>query len=127
MGSIDMARQAPNVYRMKLLRAEVQEVDSSSKTLKDAINDAIRDWVSNLSDTYYLLGSAVGPHPYPSIVSGFQPIIGSELREQIQYTENRLPNTIFACVGGGSNSLGIFREILAKGVSLIGVEAGGKG
>lgn len=127
MGSIDMARQAPNVYRMKLLGAEVQEVDSNSKTLKDAINDAIRDWVSNLSDTYYLLGSAIGPHPYPSIVCSFQSIIGSELREQIQSAENRLPDTIIACVGGGSNSLGIFHEFLHENVILIGVEAGGKG
>ncbi len=127
MGSIDIARQAQNVYRMKLLGAEVAEVNSNTKTLKDAINDAIRDWVSNLEDTYYLLGSAIGPHPYPSIVSNFQSIIGFELREQIQATEKRIPDTIIACVGGGSNSLGIFHEFLNENVNLIGVEAGGKG
>jgi len=126
MGTVDMARQAPNVHRMRLLGAEVRGVDSGSKTLKDAINEAIRDWVTNVDDTYYLLGSALGPHPYPTMVRDFQSVIGKEAREQILDSEDQLPDAIIACVGGGSNAIGIFHEFIDdENTDLIGVEAGG--
>jgi len=128
MGTIDMARQAPNVFRMRLMGTEVRGVESGSKTLKDAINEAIRDWVTNVETTHYLLGSALGPHPYPTMVRDFQSVIGRETRAQILATEGRLPDTIIACVGGGSNAIGIFHEFLDDdSIDLIGVEAGGKG
>jgi len=128
MGTVDMARQAPNVFRMRLLGAEVCPVDSGSKTLKDAINEAIRDWVTNVRDTYYLLGSALGPHPYPLMVRDFQSVIGHEARQQMLDEVGRLPDTIIACVGGGSNAIGIFHAFLEdKDVKLVGVEAGGNG
>jgi tryptophan synthase beta chain len=128
MGTADMARQAPNVHRMKLLGAEVRPVDAGSRTLKDAINEAMRDWVTNVSTTYYLLGSALGPHPYPMIVRDFQSIIGREARRQIIEAEGRLPDACVACVGGGSNAIGLFHPFIADaGVRLIGVEAGGRG
>lgn len=128
MGTVDMARQAPNVFRMKLLGAEVRGVDSGSKTLKDAINEAIRDWVTNVETTHYLLGSALGPHPYPMIVRDFQRVIGDEARGQMLAQAGRLPDTVVACVGGGSNAIGIFYAFLADpGVRLVGVEAGGHG
>lgn len=132
MGTVDMARQAPNVFRMKLLGAEVRGVDSGSKTLKDAINEAIRDWVTNVDSTHYLLGSALGPHPYPLIVRDFQRIIGDESRRQMLERLGQLPDTVVACVGGGSNSIGIFYAFLndeasSRRVRLVGVEAGGRG
>jgi tryptophan synthase beta chain len=128
MGSEDIKRQAPNVHRMKLLGAEVRSVTSGSKTLKDAINEAIRDWVSNVKNTYYLLGSVVGPHPYPMIVRDFQAIIGREARAQVLSAYKRLPDYLVACVGGGSNSIGLFHAFYDdKDVKFIGVEAGGKG
>ena len=128
MGTVDMARQAPNVFRMKLLGTEVRAVDSGSKTLKDAINEAIRDWVTNVESTHYLLGSALGPHPYPMMVRNFQRIIGVEAREQMLTQAGRLPDTIVACVGGGSNAIGIFHPFLEdENVRLLGVEAGGRG
>jgi tryptophan synthase beta chain len=128
MGTVDIARQQPNVARMKLLGAEVRPVESGSRTLKDAINEAIRDWVTNVADTHYLLGSVLGPHPYPMMVREFQSVIGREAREQIVAEAGRLPDLIIACVGGGSNAMGIFhafREDAA--VDLVGVEAGGEG
>jgi len=128
MGSEDMRRQALNVFRMQLLGAEVREVDSGSRTLKDAINEALRDWVTNVDDTYYLLGSALGPHPYPLMVRDFQSVIGREARAQIIEHEGRLPDVLVACVGGGSNSIGLFHPFLAdSSVKMIGVEAGGSG
>ena len=128
MGEVDMARQQPNVLRMRLLGAEVRPVMSGTRTLKDAVNEAIRDWVTNLQDTYYLLGSALGPHPYPTIVRDFQRVIGDEARAQILSQVGRLPDTIIACVGGGSNAIGIFTAFLPDtAVRLIGVEAGGEG
>lgn len=128
MGTVDMERQKPNVFRMELLGAQVQPVESGSKTLKDAINEAIRDWVTNVENTYYLLGSALGPHPYPTMVRDFQSVIGVEARQQIMNREGRLPDTIIACLGGGSNAIGIFNEFIPdEDVSLIGVEAGGRG
>ena len=128
MGTVDMARQQPNVFRMKLLGAEVRGVESGSKTLKDAITEAIRDWVTNVQTTHYLLGSALGPHPYPRMVRDFQRIIGVEARQQILAQAGRLPDAIVACVGGGSNAIGIFHPFLAdEEVMLIGVEAGGRG
>ncbi|MGD9564354.1 MAG: tryptophan synthase subunit beta [Pyrinomonadaceae bacterium] len=128
MGTEDMRRQELNVFRMRLLGAEVRGVDSGSRTLKDAINEALRDWVTNVDTTYYLLGSALGPHPYPLIVRDFQSVIGREAREQILEKEGRLPNLLIACVGGGSNSIGLFHEFLNdSGVRMIGVEAGGRG
>lgn len=129
MGSKDIRRQSSNVSRMKLMGAEVVEVSSGSKTLKDAVNEAIRYWVSRVDDTYYVLGSVVGPHPYPTMVRDFQTIIGKETKKQIMDSEGRLPDYIVACVGGGSNSIGIFYPFLkyADSVKLIGVEAGGKG
>lgn len=128
MGSEDMRRQELNVFRMKLLGAEVREVDSGSRTLKDSINEALRDWVTNVADTYYLLGSALGPAPYPLMVRDFQSVIGRETRTQILEREGRLPDTLIACVGGGSNSIGLFYPFLGDdGVRMIGVEAGGSG
>jgi tryptophan synthase beta chain len=126
MGEVDIQRQSLNVFRMKLLGAEVRSVSSGTKTLKDAINEAIRDWVTNVETTFYLFGTAAGPHPYPRIVRDFQSIIGIEARKQILEQEGRLPDSIYACVGGGSNAIGIFYPFAdAKEVQLIGVEAGG--
>jgi tryptophan synthase beta chain len=128
MGTEDMRRQELNVFRMRLLGAEVRGVDSGSRTLKDAINEAMRDWVTNVRDTHYLLGSVLGAHPYPTMVRDFHKIIGREARSQILKAEGRLPAAIIACVGGGSNSIGIFYEFLKdKSVKLVGVEAGGRG
>ncbi|HEY5074817.1 MAG TPA: tryptophan synthase subunit beta [Pyrinomonadaceae bacterium] len=128
MGSEDMRRQELNVFRMQLLGAEVRAVDTGSRTLKDAINEALRDWVTNVADTYYLLGSALGPHPYPVMVRDFQRVIGDEAREQIQEKEGRLPDCLVACVGGGSNSIGLFYRFLGdESVRMVGVEAGGTG
>jgi len=128
MGEEDVRRQSLNVFRMKLLGAEVRPVSAGSRTLKDAINEAMRDWVTNVNDTYYLLGSAVGPHPYPMMVRDFQSVIGNEARAQAQEKTGRLPDYVIACVGGGSNAIGIFHPFLAdKAVRLIGVEAGGNG
>ncbi len=129
MGEKDIERQSPNVFRMKLLGAEVIEVNSGSKSLKDAVNEAIRYWVSNIDDTYYVLGSVVGPHPYPTIVRNFQKVIGIETKKQILYAEGRLPDYIIACVGGGSNAIGIFYPFLKSTdtTNLIGIEAGGEG
>jgi tryptophan synthase beta chain len=128
MGTVDIARQQPNVFRMKLLGAEVRPVESGSRTLKDAINEAIRDWVTNVETTYYLLGSALGPHPYPTMVRDFQSVIGREARAQILEIEGRLPDRLIACVGGGSNAIGLFHPFLDdKAVDMVGVEAGGKG
>src|ERR1051325_6335388 len=128
MGAEDMRRQALNVFRMQLLGAEVREVNAGSRTLKDAINEALRDWVTNVGDTYYLLGSALGPHPYPLMVRDFQSVIGREARKQIIEQEGRLPDVLIACVGGGSNSIGLFHPFLADStIRMIGVEAGGSG
>ena len=128
MGSVDMERQKPNVFRMRLAGAKVNEVSSGSKTLKDAINECIRDWTANVRNTHYLLGSALGPHPYPEMVAYFQEVIGKEARKQILNEEGRLPKAVIACVGGGSNAIGIFRAFLKdRKVELIGVEAGGLG
>src|SRR5437868_12196513 len=127
MGTEDMERQALNVFRMRLLGAEVCPVESGSRTLKDAINEAMRDWVTNVGDTYYLLGSVLGPHPYPLMVREFQSVIGREGREQIVEQTGRLPTAIVACVGGGSNAIGMFDRFIADtAVRLIGVEAGGE-
>jgi tryptophan synthase beta chain len=128
MGEVDMARQQPNVLRMDLLGAEVRPVARGTRTLKDAVNEAIRDWVTHVHDTYYLLGSALGPHPYPTMVRDFQRVIGDEARGQILSQAGRLPDVVVACVGGGSNAIGIFTAFLAdEGVRLVGVEAGGEG
>ena len=128
MGAEDMRRQALNVFRMQLMGAEVRQVDSGSQTLKDAINEALRDWVTNVADTYYLLGSALGPHPYPLMVRDFQSVIGTEARAQTLEKERRLPDCLIACVGGGSNSIGLFHPFLGDdSVRMIGVEAGGFG
>ena len=128
MGTVDIARQKPNVLRMQLLGAEVRPVDSGSRTLKDAINEAIRDWVTNVGDTHYLLGSALGPHPYPSMVRDFQAVIGQEARQQILEQSGRLPDVCIACVGGGSNAIGLFKAFQGDAsVRLLGVEAGGEG
>jgi tryptophan synthase beta chain len=128
MGAEDMRRQALNVFRMELLGAEVREVSAGSRTLKDAINEALRDWVTNVADTYYLLGSALGPHPYPLMVREFQSVIGTEARAQIVNQAGRLPDVLIACVGGGSNSIGLFHPFLSdESVRMIGVEAGGTG
>jgi tryptophan synthase beta chain len=127
MGAEDMDRQALNVFRMRLLGAEVSRVDAGSRTLKDAINEAMRDWVANVGDTYYLLGSVLGPHPYPLMVREFQAVIGREARAQVLKLTGRLPDAIVACVGGGSNAIGIFDAFIDdRGVRLIGVEAGGE-
>jgi len=128
MGSVDMARQAPNVKRMRLLGATVQAVESGAKTLKDAVNEAMRDWVTHVKTTFYSLGSALGPHPYPQMVRDFHRIIGDEAREQILAAEGRLPTELVACVGGGSNAIGLFYAFLNdKAVAMTGVEAGGYG
>ena len=127
MGAEDMARQAPNVLRMRLLGAKVTQVDAGSRTLKDAINEAMRDWVATVADTYYLLGSVLGPHPYPLMVREFQSVIGREARAQMLAQAGRLPDAVVACVGGGSNAMGIFDAFVGDpGVRLIGVEAGGE-
>ncbi|MFT5049234.1 MAG: tryptophan synthase beta chain [Chlamydiales bacterium] len=128
MGSVDAARQRPNLLRMELLGAEVKLVENGQKTLKDAINEAMRDWVSHPEDSHYVLGSALGPHPFPSIVAGYQEIIGREARRQILERAGGLPDMAVACVGGGSNAIGLFRAFVADGdVQLVGVEAGGEG
>ncbi len=127
MGTEDIRRQSLNVFRMKLLGADVQPVDSGSRTLKDAINEAMRDWVTNVGSTFYLLGSVLGPHPYPTMVRDFQSIIGREAREQILAQEGRLPDMLIACVGGGSNAMGLFHAFRDDSVKLVGVEAGGEG
>ena len=128
MGVVDIARQESNVFRMKMLGTEVRPVTSGTQTLKDAINEAIRDWVTNVRDTHYLLGSALGPHPYPTMVREFQSVIGTEAREQLLSQAGQLPDAIIACVGGGSNAIGLFHEFLDDpDVELVGVEAGGKG
>lgn len=128
MGTVDIQRQQPNVLRMKLMGAKIVPVDSGSRTLKDAINEAIRDWIANVRDTHYLLGSVLGPHPYPTMVRDFQKIIGQEARAQILNLEKQLPDYLIACVGGGSNSLGLFFDFLGdKKVKMFGVEAGGLG
>lgn len=128
MGEEDIRRQALNVYRMKLLGAEVVSVSTGSKTLKDAINEAMRDWVTNVTDSYYLIGSVIGPHPYPTMVRDFQSIIGEETKKEILELENKLPDYLLACVGGGSNAIGLFYPFIEdKEVNLIGIEAGGKG
>ncbi|GES46850.1 tryptophan synthase beta chain [Rhizobium sp. ERR 922] len=128
MGATDVERQAPNVFRMKLLGAEVVPVTAGSGTLKDAMNEALRDWVTNVDDTYYLIGTAAGPHPYPEMVRDFQAVIGTEARAQILEAEGRLPDLVIAAVGGGSNAIGIFHPFLDdEGVKIVGVEAGGKG
>ena len=128
MGAEDVRRQALNVFRMRLLGAEVRTVNAGTRTLKDAINEALRDWVTNVNDTYYLLGSALGPHPYPLMVRDFQSVIGREAREQILSATGKLPRALVACVGGGSNAIGLFHPFIGdEGVRLIGVEAGGCG
>ena len=128
MGATDVERQAPNVFRMNLLGAEVIPVTAGSGTLKDAMNEALRDWVTNVEDTYYLIGTAAGPHPYPEMVRDFQAVIGTEARAQILEAEGRLPDLVIAAVGGGSNAIGIFHPFLDdEGVKIVGVEAGGKG
>jgi tryptophan synthase beta chain len=128
MGARDIKRQAPNVFRMKLLGAKIVEVESGSQTLKDAMNEALRDWVSNVEDTFYIIGTAAGPHPYPMLVRDFQSVIGEETKEQIIEAEGRLPDSLVACIGGGSNALGLFYPFLDDvSVDLYGVEAAGKG
>ncbi len=128
MGAVDVERQAPNVYRMKLLGAEVRPVTSGSKTLKDALNEAMRDWVTNVDDTFYVIGTVAGPHPYPEMVRDFQTIIGREARQQIQEQAGCLPDALVACVGGGSNAIGLFHEFLGdEAVKIYGVEAAGDG
>ncbi len=128
MGAVDIARQAPNVYRMKMLGAEVRPATSGSATLKDAMNEALRDWVSNVESTYYLIGTTAGPHPYPVMVRDFQSVIGEEVREQMQEAEGRLPDSLIACIGGGSNAMGLFHPFLDdRNVRIIAVEAAGEG
>jgi tryptophan synthase beta chain len=128
MGALDIERQRPNVFRMKLLGAEVRPVHSGTATLKDAMNEALRDWVSNVEDTYYLIGTVAGPHPYPAMVRDFQSVIGEEVRAQMMEAEGRLPDTLVACVGGGSNAMGLFHPFLDEPqVKMIGVEAAGLG
>jgi len=128
MGEVDIARQEPNVFRMKLLGAEVRPVSSGSRTLKDAMNEALRDWVTNVEDTFYIIGTVAGPHPYPEMVRDFQSVIGREARAQMMEREGRLPDTLIACIGGGSNAMGLFHPFLDDpDVAMIGVEAGGKG
>ncbi len=127
MGSVDMERQAPNVHRMRLLGAKVVPVDAGTKTLKDAVSEAMRDWVSNIKDSFYILGSALGPHPYPTMVRDFQSVIGIEARRQFQEMTGKLPNELIACVGGGSNAIGLFYAFLGdKSIKMTGVEAGGR-
>ncbi len=128
MGEKDIKRQSPNVFRMKLLGAEIRSVKTGSKSLKDAMNEALRDWVTNVKDTFYIIGTAAGPHPYPAMVRDFQSVIGEEVREQILKVENRLPDLLIACIGGGSNALGLFHEFLDdKQIEMIAVEAAGHG
>ncbi len=128
MGEVDIERQKPNVFRMRLLGAEVRPVKSGSRTLKDAMNEALRDWVTNVADTFYIIGTAAGPHPYPMMVRDFQTVIGRETREQMQEREGRLPDSLVACIGGGSNAIGLFFPFLDDaGVALYGVEAAGHG
>ena len=128
MGSVDVARQKPNVLRMKMLGAEVRAVESGSKTLKDAMNEALRDWVANVHDTFYCIGTVAGPHPYPAMVRDFQSIIGRETREQMLEAEGRLPDSLIACIGGGSNAMGLFHPFLdERGIEIYGVEAAGEG
>ena len=128
MGKTDVERQAPNVFRMNLLGAEVRPVTSGTGTLKDAMNEALRDWVANVNDTFYIIGTVAGPHPYPSLVRDFQSIIGTETKEQMKEAEGRLPDTLIACIGGGSNAMGLFSPFLDdESVEIIGVEAGGQG
>jgi tryptophan synthase beta chain len=128
MGAVDVERQKPNVFRMKLLGARVNAVTSGARTLKDAMNEALRDWVANVRDTYYLIGTAAGPHPYPAMVRDFQSVIGQEVREQMLEREGRRPDTLVACVGGGSNAIGLFHPFLDdEKVAIYGVEAGGHG
>ena len=128
MGEKDIKRQSPNVFRMKLLGAEIRSVTSGSKSLKDAMNEALRDWVTNVQDTFYIIGTAAGPHPYPSMVRDFQSVIGEEVRQQILKAENKLPDLLMACIGGGSNALGLFHEFLDdKQIKMIAVEAAGHG
>jgi len=128
MGATDIERQAPNVFRMKLLGAEVRSVTSGTGTLKDAMNDALRDWVANVENTFYIIGTVAGPHPYPTMVRDFQSIIGREVREQLQEAEGRLPDTLVACIGGGSNAMGLFHPFLDDpSVAIVGVEAAGHG
>jgi tryptophan synthase beta chain len=128
MGALDVERQAPNVLRMNLLGAEVRPVTSGTGTLKDAMNEAMRDWVTNVEDTYYMIGTAAGPHPYPAMVRDFQSVIGVETRAQMLELEGRLPDAVVACIGGGSNAIGMFHPFLTdEGVRLIGVEAAGHG
>ena len=128
MGATDVERQAPNVARMKLLGAKLNPVRSGAMTLKDAMNEALRDWVTNVKDTYYIIGTAAGPHPYPAMVRDFQSIIGNEVREQIMKAEGRLPDTLVACIGGGSNAIGLFHPFLDdEDIKIFGVEAGGHG
>jgi tryptophan synthase beta chain len=128
MGTTDIARQAPNVFRMKLLGAEVVPVTSGTGTLKDAMNDALRDWVANVENTFYIIGTAAGPHPYPAMVRDFQSVIGNETREQMMEAEGRLPDTLVACIGGGSNAIGLFHPFLDDtSVRIVGVEAAGHG
>jgi len=127
MGEVDCRRQALNVFRMELMGAKVIPVRSGTRTLKDAVNEALRDWVANVRDTHYLIGSVIGPHPFPLMVRDFQSVIGREAKEQVRKKEGRLPDAIVACVGGGSNAIGIFSPFINDDVELIGVEAGGKG
>jgi tryptophan synthase beta chain len=128
MGSVDVERQKPNVLRMKILGAEVRAVESGSKTLKDAMNEALRDWVANVHDTFYCIGTVAGPHPYPAMVRDFQSIIGRETREQMLAAEDRLPDSLIACIGGGSNAMGLFHPFLdERGIEIYGVEAAGLG
>ena len=128
MGEVDVERQKPNVLRMKILGAEVRSVSSGSRTLKDAMNEALRDWVTNVTDTFYCIGTVAGPHPYPAMVRDFQSIIGNETREQMQAVEGRLPNSLIACIGGGSNAMGLFHPFLDdETIEIFGVEAAGHG
>ncbi len=127
MGSEDMRRQSLNVFRMRLLGATVTEVPVGSKTLKDAINEALRDWTTNVANTHYVLGTVFGPHPYPLMVRDFQSVIGNEARQQILKSEGKLPDCLIACVGGGSNSIGLFHAFINDNIKMIGVEAGGHG
>jgi tryptophan synthase beta chain len=128
MGQTDIERQSPNVFRMRLLGAEVRPVISGTATLKDAMNEALRDWVANVEDTFYLIGTVAGPHPYPAMVRDFQAVIGDEVREQMMAAEGRLPDTLVACIGGGSNAMGLFHPFLDDApVKIYGVEAAGRG
>ena len=128
MGEKDIERQSPNVFRMKLLGAEIRSVSTGSKSLKDAMNEALRDWVTNVEDTFYIIGTAAGPHPYPAMVRDFQSVIGKEVKEQMMEAEGKLPDTLIACIGGGSNALGLFYEFLDdSNVEMIAVEAAGHG